>query len=111
MPAAVFNAVRPLVQQALAALGVAGMVGAGAVLSTLTLLWWGYRLSHVAAFARTAGTVALKYGGVSAVVVLGVIAGGVHAGVIPGINVDRLAQLVTVVVETVTPSGGGGGLV
>jgi hypothetical protein len=108
MSAAMFDIARQLAQRALAALGLAGVIGAGALLSTLTLLWWGYRLSHVAAVARTAGTVALRYGGVSAVVVGVVIAGGIHAGVIPGVNVDRLMHLVTVFVETVTPSGGGG---
>lgn len=111
MPAAVIDVARRVVQDALAAAGLAGAIGAGALLSTLTMLWWGYRLSTFAALARSAGAVALKYGGVSVVVVLAVIAGGVHAGVIPGVNVDRLVQLVSVIVETVTPSGGGGGLV
>lgn len=94
--------------QVLAALGLKGVIGAGALLSTLTMLHWGYRLSHLTALFRTVSAVAFKYGAVSIAVASVVLGGALYAGIIPGVDVAKLQDILAVVIETVTPSGGGG---
>ncbi|WP_135807445.1 hypothetical protein [Halorussus marinus] len=108
MPADVFVVLREAVGRVLATLGLKGVIGASAVVSTLTLFWWGYRLSSVVAFLRTASTVAVRYGAVSVAVLAVALAGALHAGVIPGVNLAPIYDLLDVLVETVSPSGGGG---
>jgi hypothetical protein len=75
------------VSATLDAVGLAG-VSAGAVVTVVMLLIWGYRLQTLAALSRKVIGAAFRHALVSGAVLVIVGGAALYVGIIPGVNVD-----------------------
>jgi hypothetical protein len=87
---------------ALSQLGVAGVVGAGTLVSVGMAAIWGYRLSWFIGGARSLLKQAAIQGVVAVVLLVVVVSGALYYGVIPELRMARLVELAVGVV-----TGGG----
>lgn len=88
----VMRAARGLIAWAIKQLGLQSAVSVSLVVTVVLLFYWGYRVSWALSVSRRVVSSATRHGLVSAVVVAAVVAGGLHLGVFPSVDVDPLLR-------------------
>ena len=88
----VLDAARGLLAWLIDIAGLEGVVSVSLLVTIAALFYWGYRVSWLLSFGKAVLSGAVRHGLVSAVVLVAVVAGGLHLGVFPSVNFDPLLR-------------------
>lgn len=83
-----------LLEWLLSQLGIAGVVSAGVVVTVLGFLYYGYKMAWAISLAKDILRYGVRHVVVSTLVVATVVVGGIHLGVIQGIDLGALLEAI-----------------